>query len=89
MPISVRLDSELEGLVDRTCRALGQKKSEVIRDAIRSHCVAAALKQRTSLYDRIKDLIGNADDLPADLSRNSRKYISAFFDAKRRCRRSR
>lgn len=33
--VTIRLDPELEGMLDRICRETGRSRSEVVRDALR------------------------------------------------------
>ena len=39
--VSVRLDADLKPLLDRICRASGRTRSEIMRDALRSHLALA------------------------------------------------
>lgn len=83
MPTSVRLDPELEDLLARAARALGQRKSDVIRAAVRAYCVTSLNARVQSFYSLAKDLIGRAEG-PPDLSTNVRKYMLEALHAKRR-----
>jgi hypothetical protein len=74
MPLSVRLDTATESLIERLARKRRQTKSEVIRDAI-----DVLVKQEEKgtgnkrPYDRIAHLIGCVKGGPRDLSVNTGK----------------
>jgi Arc/MetJ-type ribon-helix-helix transcriptional regulator len=74
MPTSVRLDPETELLLKRLARHSGRSKSEVLRDAV--HRMAertAAELEGTSVYSLIPDLVGVANQGPANLARRHKE----------------
>jgi Arc/MetJ-type ribon-helix-helix transcriptional regulator len=87
MPLSVRLDSKTESVVNRLAKSRRQTKSEVIRDAIG---VLAEREQeapaRKRPYDLVKHLIGCAKGGPRDLSTRAgdRFYEMLVADRKKR-----
>jgi len=90
MPLSVRLDTSTERLVERLARKRGQTKSEVIRDALGM----LAKQERGSgekkrPYDLVAHLIGCVDSGGARLSENTGEKFAKLLREKARARRSR
>ena len=87
MPLSVRLDSKTESVVNRLAKSRRQSKSDVIRDAIgvlAEREKGAATRKRP--YDLVKHLIGCAKGGPRDLSTRTgdRFYEMLVADQKKR-----
>mgnify|MGYP001214700906 FL=1 len=87
MPLSVRLDSKTESVVNRLAKNRRQSKSEVIRDAI--GVLAEREKEaptRKRPYDLVKHLIGCAKGGPGNLSTRTgdRFYEMLVADRKKR-----
>jgi Arc/MetJ-type ribon-helix-helix transcriptional regulator len=88
MPLSVRLDTATESLIERLARKRRQTKSEVVRDAIdvlAKQEEAGASKQRP--YDRVAHLIGCVKGGPRDLSVNTGKKFREILAGRARKRR--
>jgi hypothetical protein len=72
--LTVRLPDALAAQIEAESRERGISKSDVARERLNrsrpKEDVRAAL-------DSIGDLIGSVDGLPADLSRNIKKYLKA------------
>ena len=82
MPTSVRLDPELDRLVERAARQTGHTKSEVIRTGVRAYCeqVLNGGREAKSLYDKFAHLLESQvgdSNAPTDLSTN-KKYMEGF-----------
>ena len=76
MPMSVRLDSKTERLVERLAKQRSQTKSEVVREAIGTLARPANGADRAMRpYDLVKDLIGCVRGGPPNLSvRTGQKF---------------
>jgi Arc/MetJ-type ribon-helix-helix transcriptional regulator len=88
MPVSVRLDSKTESLIDRLARKRRQTKSEVIRDAIgvlADQEDKGAKKKRP--YDLVAHLIGCVKGGPRNLSVNAGKKFHDMLIERARKRR--
>ena len=77
-PLTVRLPDSLVAQIEAESYARKVTKSDVVRDRLS----AAASGTPPSTYD-IADLIGSVKGLPADLSRNKKKYLRAGYGLKR------
>lgn len=90
MPLSVRLDTETERLVEKLARKTGQTKSEIVRKAIgmiaRQERGADGKKRP---YDLIAHLIGYVDSGGARLSENTGEKFAQLLREKARDRHSR
>jgi hypothetical protein len=74
MPLSVRLDADMESLIGRLARKRHQTKSQVIRDAIGMLAKEEEKDAgRPRPYDRVAHLIGCVKGGPRDLSVNTGK----------------
>ena len=51
MPVSVRLDPELESLVEATAKRTGQSRSDVIRAGVRAYCERVVADGQPSHFD--------------------------------------
>lgn len=85
MPLTIRLDPELEQALDRSARAMGLTRSELARPAIREYC-SRRVECGLTPYEKAKDLVGCVEGGPPDLSANPRKYIIEQIERKRRRR---
>lgn len=87
MATSVRLDTQLEGLIDRLARQRGQTKSEVIRSALSALEANEGTKvSKSSPYEAIKHLIGCASGGPVDLSEETGVKFRELLIAQRKSR---
>ena len=85
MPTSVRLDAELDQMVEAVASRTGQTRSDVIRRSVRSYCERvldglATAEEPKSLYDKFAHILESAPadpNAPADLSTN-KKYMEGF-----------
>jgi hypothetical protein len=86
MPASVRLDAELDRLVQAAAQRTGQSKSEVIRIGVRAYCEQLLNGQELTAYDLVAHILerdhGARDPaVPTDLAANSEEYLRAGFAA--------
>lgn len=86
MPLTVRLDSKTERLIQRLARKRGWSKSEVIRDAIDILVKRAQELERTERpFEAVRDLIGSIRGGPSDLSeRTGDRFRRMLEDRPRR-----
>jgi len=83
MPVSVRLDSKTESLVNRLARRTGRTKSEVIREALKVFARAEADGEaRPGPYEAIAHLIGCARGGPKDLSERTGEKVRKLLQAR-------
>lgn len=68
MPVSLRLDQETESILEKTAKALGETKSQVIKRSIRDFCARTLEQRGAKPYDLIKDLLGAGASGRGDLS---------------------
>lgn len=88
MPLSVRLDSGTERLVERLARKRGQTKSEVIRDALGMLAEQEKGGARSNRpYDLIAHLVGCVRGGPPDLSIRTGEKFHEILLQKRKKRR--
>ena len=78
MPITVRVDAETEKLLDRLSRTKGWNKSEIVREAIR----LLAVRETSSVYDRISDLVGSVDSKGLNPSVDAHKRAAKKIQGK-------
>ena len=76
--LTVRLPEQLAAQIEAESRARKVSKSDIVRDRLTS-----SNPQPTTSLDDIADLIGSVKGLPADLSRNKKKYLKAGYGLKR------
>jgi Arc/MetJ-type ribon-helix-helix transcriptional regulator len=76
--LTVRLPDKLAAQIEAESRARKVSKSDIVRDRL-----ASAPPERTDSLDDIADVIGSVDGLPADLSRNIKRYLKAGYGRKR------
>lgn len=85
MPMSVRLDSKTESLVNRLARKTGRTKSEIIREALaRLADEEGERHPGRSPYEATKHLIGITHGGPPDLSVRSGEKVRALLRARAR-----
>lgn len=84
MPLVVRLDAELEGMVDLVARRLRQSRSAVVRAALREYCAGQA--GGGEAFEAVRHLAGVADGGPADLAGQAERYLRESFGGRRRSR---
>ena len=85
MPLTVRIDTKTERLIERLARKRGRTKSEVVREAIGA--LAKQAEDHTeaeSPYEAVYDLIGIVRDGPPDLSVQTGKGFRRLIASKRR-----
>jgi Arc/MetJ-type ribon-helix-helix transcriptional regulator len=81
--LTVRLPDELAAQIEAESRERRISKSDVVRDRLKR---ARTKDDRTAALESIRDLIGSVDGLPADLSRNIKKYLRATGYGQKRSR---
>ena len=77
MTISVRLDEKRKRRLSRAARERRVSQSEIVRQALDAYLDNGAPTEESSLYDRIKDIIGSVHGLPPDGSTRVSEY---FYD---------
>ena len=83
MPLTVRLDDDLEGLLDLASRKLRQSRSDVVRTALREYC-ARQVRGGGEAFETIRHLVGVAADGPPDLAGSAERYLRESFGGRRR-----
>ena len=83
MTLSVRLDPATERMIARLARARGVTRSELVRSALLLLEDQSEPQGGPTMYDRISDLVGNAD-LPPALSVQSGKTFRKRLIGKNR-----
>ena len=87
MPLTVRVDTKTERLIERLARKRGRTKSEVIREVIGALARQAEGHDKTETpYEAVRDLIGIVKDGPSDLSVQTGKGFRRLVAAKRQGR---
>ena len=84
MPISVRLDPETEALLDRLTRTRQRTRSDILREAL--HRLAADSSKSVETdgpYEVVADLLGAAEDGPADLAANHKQAFRQLLSNKK------
>jgi metal-responsive CopG/Arc/MetJ family transcriptional regulator len=71
--ITVRLPAELARALDARVRRMGERRSDVVRSALREYLGAA--RSRAKPIDRVRQLIGSVDGGPGDLAERHRAYV--------------
>ena len=86
MPLTVRVDTKTERLIERLARKRGSTKSEVVREAIGvlARQEAEGRNKADRPYETIRDLIGIAQGGPANLSGQTGGQFRQLLIAKRR-----
>jgi Arc/MetJ-type ribon-helix-helix transcriptional regulator len=81
--LTVRLPEELAAQIEAESRERNVSKSDVIRERLSR--ARSRHRQAVSL-ERISDIIGSVDGLPADLSTRTKKYLAVTgYGRKRSC----
>lgn len=91
MPLSVRLDSKTEGMVNRLARRRRQTRSAVVREAIAALDREQAQESApgSTPFDEMAHLVGAADSGGRRLSEETGTRFRALVQKKARARRSR
>jgi Arc/MetJ-type ribon-helix-helix transcriptional regulator len=71
--LTVRLPEELAAQIEAESRKRKVSKSDVIRERL---IHPRSRNRGASSLERISDLVGSVDGLPADLSTQKRKYLA-------------
>ena len=74
--ISLKVSRALNQKLAALARQRRTTKSAIIREALEAFCADGGKRRRTSLLDRISDLVGSVEG-PGDLSVN-KKYMEGF-----------
>lgn len=69
--LTVRLPESLVAQIDAESRERKVSKSDIVRERLQ----AGAGERRQSALDRIADLVGSVDGLPADLSARKKHHL--------------
>ena len=80
MPLSVRLDHELESRLDQYCRQTGVSKSQVLQQGVAEYLDAHALP---TLHDIGKDLFPARGNSRRDASETHARRYREYVRAKR------
>jgi predicted DNA-binding protein len=86
MPLTVRLDTKTQRLIERLARKRGRTKLEVVREAIEVliRQEAEGRDKADRPYETIRDLIGIAQGGPPNLSVQIGAQFRQVVNAKRR-----
>jgi len=87
MPVSIRLDAELDRMVTEAARQLNVTRSDVIRRSIRDYCRSVLAEADVYPWDLMKDLVGGFRSGQRNLARNSSKYVKETIRARHEKRR--
>ena len=71
--LTVRLPEELAAQIEAESRKRKVSKSDVIRERL---IHPRSRHREASSLERIRDLLGSVDGLPADLSKRKKKYLA-------------
>ena len=83
MPISVRLDSETEAMLEETAADLGTSKAFVIKESLRAYCPKALAAKRKRPYELIRDIAGRNGSGRNDLSFKCEEILREAFQRKK------
>lgn len=85
MPLTVRVDTKTERLIERLARKRGRTKSEVIREAIGILARTTEEQEKSERpYDALRDLIGSVHGGPSDLSVRTGEQFRRVLSVRRR-----
>lgn len=70
--LTVRLPESLVAQIDAESRERKVSKSDIVRERLQA---GAGDRRRRSVLDRIADLVGSVDALPADLSARKKHHL--------------
>lgn len=85
--VSVRLPDQLIAEIERESRERKRSMSDIVRERLREG--ARPKRNRSSRLDKIADLIGSVDGLPAGLSAQKKRRLKAMGYGQKRTRRRR
>lgn len=84
MPLTVRIDTKTERLIERLARTRGRTKSEVVREAIGVLAKQTEGPEKSDRpYEAIRDLIGIVQGGPPHLSAQTGKAFRRLVATKR------
>ena len=83
MTLSVRLDDELDRLVQETAKSLNRTRSEVVKLSLREYCRRAQRMRDANPYALAEDLLERVGSGRGDLSVRGREILRELLDAKR------
>lgn len=83
MPFSVRLDKDLEVLLERTAQVLETNRTEVVRRSLSQYCTQLLKEREKRPYQLIVDLVGKEGSGRGDLSLRGEEILRAAFRRKR------
>jgi hypothetical protein len=72
--VTVRLPEPLIAQIDAESRVRGISKSDVVRERLEAGAGSAG-SSPSGRFERIADLVGAVDRLPADLSARKKEYL--------------
>jgi len=82
--VTVRLPEPLIAEIDAESRQRGISKSDVVRERLEAGAGYAG--ESHSRFERIADLVGSVDRLPADLSSRKKEYLNTTGYGRKRPR---
>jgi len=82
--LTVRLPEKLVAEIENESRGRGCSKSDVVRERLQR--AARPARRQSSSFDLVSDLIGIADDMPADLSARKKEYLRSTGYGRKRHR---
>jgi len=83
--LTVRLPESLVAEIEKESQRRGVSKSDLVRERLRQRPRSAG--ERGTIREILGDLIGSVGGLPADLSRNKKKYLPSLIRGKKLHRR--
>ena len=83
--VTVRLPEPLIAQIDAESRQRGISKSDVVRERLEAGA-GYANSSHSGRFDRIADLVGSVDNLPADLSARRKHYLKTTHYGRKRPR---
>jgi predicted DNA-binding protein len=87
MTLSLRLEEKTKRRLSRYARARGLSQSEVVRQAIDALLNRQDTTKGTTLYERMKDVIGSVHSGRGDLSQNTGdQFYEILLEKKRQGR---
>jgi Arc/MetJ-type ribon-helix-helix transcriptional regulator len=82
--VTVRLPEPLIAEIDAESRQRGISKSDVVRERLEAGAGYASASH--SRFERIADLVGSVDRLPAELSARKKEYLKTTSYGRKRPR---
>ncbi|HEX3674472.1 MAG TPA: CopG family transcriptional regulator [Rhizomicrobium sp.] len=79
--ITIRLPEQLAAQIETESRRRRVSKSDVVRERLQRSAEPAP---RAAALDAIADLIGSVDDLPADMSGQTKTYLQTTSYGRKR-----